>query len=46
MLIDAIIAFGGIFLLAVIGFVIHWWMGVQLRRDAERERTGNERPVT
>ena len=41
MWIDATIAFGGIILLGVVGFTLHWWLGRRERlrreqRDAER----------
>jgi hypothetical protein len=36
--IDATIAFGSLFLVGVISFTLHWWLGRQIRAR-ERERT-------
>jgi hypothetical protein len=43
MLIDAIIAFGGIFLIGVGLLTIHWWVGRQQRieRDAEARKAAS-----
>jgi hypothetical protein len=40
MWIDATIAFGGIFLLGVAGFTLHWWLGRDDGADTTRKRPG------
>jgi hypothetical protein len=35
--IDATIAFGSIFLLGVVAFTLHWWLGRQERIERERQ---------
>ena len=41
MWIDATIAFGGVFMVGVVGFSLHWWLGRQER--IERESDASQR---
>jgi hypothetical protein len=37
---------GGLLVFWAAGFTMHWWLGVQIRRDEERERAaGADRRV-